>query len=227
MTVSHIKIMTPCYGGMLFTNFATSLVELQTACDARGISLDWDLRDRGADIVRAREYCVEAFLDDTAATHLLFVDADIGFSPEQVFRLLDFGAEFAAAAYPLKGLFWDRLAAAAREGHADPSVSFRYALAWEDGGDGKTLDQFARARSVGIGFALLRRSALTKLVEASAERAVGGVDCAPDDAETGIGAPGLFGCMVDPESWPGESGQGDKWSFCLTAAKMAADQESR
>jgi DNA-binding winged helix-turn-helix (wHTH) protein len=29
------------------------------------------------------------------------------------------------------------------------------------------------------------------------------------------------------ESWPGESGQGDKWSFCLTAAKMAADQESR
>lgn len=197
MTIPRVKIMTPCYGGMLSTNFATSLLDLQAACAARGISLDWDLRDGGADVVRAREYCVEAFLNDTAATHLLFIDADIGFSAEQVFRLLDFDADFTAAAYPLKGLFWDRLAAAAREGHVDPSVSFRYALTWEDGGDAKTLDQFARARSVGIGFALLRRSAVTKLAEASAVKAVGRVDSAPDDAETSFDAPGLFGCMVD------------------------------
>ena len=27
------------------------------------------------------------------------------------------------------------------------------------------------------------------------------------------------------ESWLGKSAQWDKWSFCLTAAKMAAEQE--
>jgi hypothetical protein len=27
------------------------------------------------------------------------------------------------------------------------------------------------------------------------------------------------------ERWPGKSGQGDKWIFCLRAARIAADQE--
>ena len=32
--------------------------------------------------------------------------------------------------------------------------------------------------------------------------------------------------MSGSESWLGEFELGDKWSFCLTAARMAADQES-
>jgi len=31
--------------------------------------------------------------------------------------------------------------------------------------------------------------------------------------------------VFDLQSWPGESGQWDKWIFCLRAAKIAADQE--
>jgi hypothetical protein len=48
-------------------------------------------------ITRARQNLVAHFLADPAATHLLFIDADIGFAPEQAFRLLDFGAEMTAA----------------------------------------------------------------------------------------------------------------------------------
>jgi len=43
---------------------------------------------------------VAHFLDRPTATHMLFVDADIGFEPEQAFRLMDFDAEMTAAAYP-------------------------------------------------------------------------------------------------------------------------------
>ena len=32
-------------------------------------------------------------------------------------------------------------------------------------------------------------------------------------------------CCGYLESWPGESGQRGNWSFCLPAAKMAAEQE--
>jgi hypothetical protein len=31
--------------------------------------------------------------------------------------------------------------------------------------------------------------------------------------------------MLRGERWPGESGQEDKWIFCLRAARIAADQE--
>jgi len=42
-------------------------------------------------ITRAR-----ANLNDPAATHFLFVDADTGFTPEQVFRLIESGADMVA-----------------------------------------------------------------------------------------------------------------------------------
>jgi hypothetical protein len=32
---------------------------------------------------------------------------------------------------------------------------------------------------------------------------------------------------VGSESWRGKFGQRDKWSFCLTIARMAGDQERR
>jgi len=33
--------------------------------------------------------------------------------------------------------------------------------------------------------------------------------------------------LSSKESWLGKSGQRDKWSFCLTTARMAGDQERR
>jgi hypothetical protein len=35
----------------------------------------------------------------------------------------------------------------------------------------------------------------------------------------------IFDKLTAAESWPGESGQRGNWSFCLPAAKMAAEQE--
>ena len=56
------------------------------------------LRDGDALITRARADLVSLFLDDPAATHLLFVDADIGFEPDQVMRLIACGADVAGGA---------------------------------------------------------------------------------------------------------------------------------
>ena len=102
-----LVIGTPCSGGQLSWLYAESLLKLQRASTQRGLSLGFLLLPGDALITRARQAIVGQFLQNFDATHLLFVDADIGFEPEQVFRLLEFDEDFTAAAYPVKNINWE------------------------------------------------------------------------------------------------------------------------
>ena len=65
---------------------------------------------------------MKSFLDNPTATHLMFIDADIGFEPEAVARLLAFDQDVVAGMYPIKVVDWARMASVLASGH--------------DGGDG-------------------------------------------------------------------------------------------
>src|SRR5580692_5171320 len=105
----HLVIATPCFGGQVSSIYASSLFALQRAVhQMSNVDLKVHLRDGDALITRARANLVTLFLDDPAATHLLFVDADIGFKSEQVFRLLESGADVVAGAYPIKRVNWEK-----------------------------------------------------------------------------------------------------------------------
>src|SRR6202795_422979 len=105
----HLVVATPCFGGQVSSIYAGSIFHLQRAVRAKSnIDLSVVMRDGDALITRARANLVTLFLDDPAATHLLFVDADIGFRPEQVFRLLESRAHVVAGVYPIKRVNWDK-----------------------------------------------------------------------------------------------------------------------
>src|SRR6202051_2553158 len=105
----HLVVATPCFGGQVSSIYAGSIFQLQRAVRAKSnLDLSIMLRDGDALITRARANLVTLFLDDPAATHLLFVDADIGFRPEQGFRLLESGADVVAGVYPIKRVNWDK-----------------------------------------------------------------------------------------------------------------------
>ena len=55
------------------------------------------------------------------ATHLLFVDADIGFEPEQVLRLIQCGADMCAAVYPVKPVDWDKVRSTIETARPNPA----------------------------------------------------------------------------------------------------------
>ena len=110
---AHIFLATPCYGGMLTSHFANSALRLQAACRERGVGLHVELMGGDALITRARSRLAAQFLAHPEATHLLFIDADIAFAPETVFRLLDADREVAGAVYPLKHIDWEKARAAA------------------------------------------------------------------------------------------------------------------
>ena len=107
MSQPLILIATPCFGGLVSQNYMLSVIRIMSYAKSAGFDVSLSLLGYDALISRARSTLVAAFLDNPAATHLLFVDADISFEPPQVERLLRFDKDFAGALYPLKTIDWD------------------------------------------------------------------------------------------------------------------------
>ncbi len=216
----RLTIGTPCYGGQITTVYATSLLRLQQACHERGVGFNVMLLSGDALVTRARQNIVAGFLADSAATHLLFIDADIGFAPEQVFRLLDFDADMCAAAYPTKRL---------HHGKAAGSLA---ALSYVVQIDGETTPTvragFVKASYVGTGFLLIRRGALIAMVEAYPELRYTSEHQADDPFERNPWRSALFNCFIDRASGFYLS---EDYSFCRRWTDMGGeiwvDGESR
>jgi hypothetical protein len=128
----------------------------------RGLPVHVETLARESLITRGRNALVAKFLAHPEATHLLFVDADIGFLPVHVERLLARGVAVAACAYPLKQMEWDAAAVArAREGESVITAPLRYV--------GKSLEgerlegDFVRAEYAGTGFMLIERQVFARL----------------------------------------------------------------
>jgi hypothetical protein len=68
-------------------------------------------------ITRARNYLVDEFLRSDC-THLLFIDSDVHYNPQDVVALLALDKEVIGGPYPKKAINWNNIALAARK-HPD------------------------------------------------------------------------------------------------------------
>jgi hypothetical protein len=150
-------------------------------------------------IVRARNELAFDFLS-SGATHLLFIDADIGFEPEAVFRLLDFDAEVSAVAYPLKHIDWNKVQRVSEAGRANlASSSLDFVITWQEENRIEVRkDGFARVRYAGTGFLMMQRSALERLSAAHPELKYKAIVRTTDIGREGLDRVSLFECMIDP-----------------------------
>jgi len=226
----HLVVGTPCYGGQVTTAYAGSLLKLQQACLRRGGN-DFTVFMQAGDalITRARQNLVAHFLENPTATHLLFIDADIGFEPEQVFRLLDFDADVAAAVYPTKRIDWARYAAMARSGHTHPeSEALSYVV--ELGAPERIAlrGRFVKVVAAGTGFLMIRRSALIAMIEHFADLRYTREHQTDDPLHGSEWRCALFNCMIDPATGHYMS---EDFSFCRRWTDMGGeiwvDLESR
>src|SRR5271165_3934100 len=109
MSQPLILIATPCFGGVVSQSYMLSVIRLMSYAKSAAFEVSLSMLGYDALISRARSTLVAAFLDHLAATHLLFVDADISFEPQQVERLLNFDREFSGALYPVKTIDWESI----------------------------------------------------------------------------------------------------------------------
>ncbi len=197
----RLVVGTPCYGGLVTSAYANSLMQLQGACIERGIGFEWLLLGGDALITRARADLVAHFLDRALATHLLFIDADIGFAPEQVFRLMDFGAEMAACAYPSKAIDWARVARVVELKRPKPeAAALRYVFEVDNPERIVTRGGFAKVRSVGTGFLLAQRGVLERMCAAHPELRYRRTSTSADPLTQSPNRFALFECMIEAET---------------------------
>lgn len=191
-----ILISTPCYGGNLSQNWVMSLLKLFATI---GDEATIDLQFVGYDslISRARSTLVANFLDSTRS-HLLFIDADIGFEPEQVKRLIRADKEFAAAFYPVKFYDWGQMVGRVGDGETLNQAALHYVGTLCDGDEARRDGEFGLARYAGTGFQLIKRSVFERMATAYPELKYNRIhvpNCAPSDNRFAF-----FDCMIEHET---------------------------
>ena len=161
----NLVIATPCFGGQISAVYAASVFKLQKLMRGyRGFNLKILFKDGDALITRARASLMAQFLDDADATHLLFVDADIGFEPEQALRLIECGAEMCAAVYPVKRIDWDKVKSAIATDRPNPAAaSLQYVFEVDDPNAVIEAGGFVKVRYAGTGFLMIRRAAIERM----------------------------------------------------------------
>jgi hypothetical protein len=195
-----IFIATPCFGGLVSQHYMQSVLGLVKLGAKANFDVTLALLGHDSLITRSRNTLVSQFLKTPLATHLLFIDADICFDPEQVFHMLRFGREFVAGIYPLKVIDWSdpaiKRAATARESFGTAPLLYVGTLC--TGNRRETEGRFATAIYCGGGFMLLKREAIERMIAAYPETRYKTAHAYSNaKAEQNYA---LFDCMIDKET---------------------------
>jgi hypothetical protein len=221
-----VFVATPCFGGMVSQNYMLSVIRLMSYARSAGFDVSLSVAGYDALISRARSTLVADFLDHAAATHLLFVDADIGFEPEQVERLLRFDKDFTGALYPLKAMDWDLIPQRCVErGESVRQAALSYVGTLSPKAERKQEGDFATGIYAGGGFQLLRRSVLERMIAAYPETHFRQVHSMPmSGSRHGAAASAnlfaLFDCIIEPETGAYLS---EDYSFCLRWRRIGGE----
>lgn len=116
-------IATPMYGGQCSGQYMKSMLDLTTVCNQLGIQMQFFSIFNESLITRARNYCADQFMR-SSFTHMMFIDADIEFNPQDVLLLLseaedNSDKDILCGPYPKKNISWEKVVTAVNKGFAD------------------------------------------------------------------------------------------------------------
>ena len=219
-------VATPMYGGQCAGMYTRSIADLSAICTRYQIPLQLYYLFNESLITRARNYCVDEFLRSDA-THLMFIDSDIGFNPNDVIALLalqsdDSPYDVIGGPYPKKCISWEKIKIAVDKGFADedPNVLEKFVgdYVFNPRGDQKEIPihEPVEVMEIGTGFMMIRRQTLEKYKEAYPHLSYkpDHIRTAAFDGSREIHA--YFDCIIDPVS---KRYLSEDYMFCYNTEK--------
>ena len=165
--VPYLFVATPMYGGMCHGTFATSLLMMAPIFSSQHMGFSFAHMMNESLITRARDSLANDFLD-SECTHLMFIDSDIGFNPQDIIKMVEADKDIICGLYPKKEINWTQVADAVHKGYP-PQVLGEYTGVFVmNAVDGAsqvevTLSQPVEIANGGTGFMLIKREVFEKL----------------------------------------------------------------
>ena len=219
-------VATPMYGGQCAGMYTRSIADLSAFCARYQIPLQLYYLFNESLITRARNYCVDEFMRSDAS-HLMFIDSDIGFNPQDVIAMLalmddDTPYDVMGGPYPKKCISWEKIKAAVDKGFADedPNNLEKYVGDYvfnpKHSQKEIPLGEPVEVLEIGTGFFMARRKTFDQYAKAYPE-----LSYKPDHVRTehfdgSREIMAYFDCIIDPES---KRYLSEDYNFCYHAAK--------
>ena len=170
-------VATPMYGGQCHGMYTKSTADLAKLTQHYGIDSKFFYLFNESLITRARNYCVDEFMRGDY-THLMFIDSDIGFDPNDVITLLalmdpedENGKEIMCGPYPKKTIAWEKIKRAVDKGFADENPANLenfvgdYVFNPAEGQTEIKINEPVKVLEGGTGFMMITKSAFKKFAE--------------------------------------------------------------
>ena len=144
LRTTRVHMMMPCYGGQLTES--TFMSYIKWANMARQLGIEWTVETMTNEslISRARNTLTAKFLHTEGSTHLMFIDADIGWEPWHLLVLLNRKVDVIGVLYPMK------------------SMPIKWCVNGIPGQE-EGVDNLVEVTKTGTGFLLIKREVFEKL----------------------------------------------------------------
>ena len=171
-----LAIATPMYGGMCSGQYTKSTADLARLGAEYKLDIQFYYLFNESLVQRARNYLVDEFLR-TDCTHLLFIDADIGFDPSDVIALLAIAEpgsdkDVVCGPYPKKCISWEKVKRAVDKGFGDrdpenlANYIGDYVFNPAEGIDEIPLSEPVEVLESGTGFMMIQRNVFERFAAA-------------------------------------------------------------
>ncbi len=155
------------YGGLCNSDYVKSLLDLKETLIKNYHSFNFISLTNESLIQRGRNTLAWYFLNNSNSTHLLFIDGDIGFNPEDVLKMLAADKSLIGGIYPKKQINWEdaTLAIQTNKNLDIESFTGKFVLNMDTVPERVFFDQPIEVKHIGTGFMLIKRHVFEDLRE--------------------------------------------------------------